>query len=223
MSEIALIVGAVCSACHGAGVQGAPRIGERKAWAPRFSKGIDALLRSAIHGHGGMPARGGKANLTDGEVRAAILYMFDPAGATAAPKRAPAPAAPREDSGHRRAGGIDIYLGMVRAEALLAFPEESAERRMHGGVPREPGNYHVNVSLADERTHAPITGARVEVRFTQAGMPAATAALEPIAIGAASYGSYVRLRPRGAYTLTVRVRLPGSQRSIAATFERRLE
>ncbi|MBI1942813.1 MAG: cytochrome c5 family protein [Betaproteobacteria bacterium] len=217
------VAGTVCSACHGPGVQGAPRIGEREAWAPRFSRGIDGLVRSAIHGHGGMPARGGQANLTDGELRAAILYMFDPAGADAAPGHAAAAAAPRADPGHRAAGGMDIYLGMVRAEALLAYPRESVERTMHGGVPSGPGYYHVNVSLADERTHAPITGARVSVRFEQPGAPAAAATLEPIPLGAASYGNYVRLRPGAAYKVVVSVGRPGSGRPVAARFERRLD
>lgn len=219
------VVGTVCSACHGPGVQGAPRIGAQKAWAPRVSKGIDNLVRSAIHGHGGMPARGGQANLTDGELRAAILYMFDPAGASAGAGRAPAPGATaaRADPGHRAAGGMDIYLGMVRAEALLAYPEESIERTMHGGVPNGPGYYHVNVSLADERTHAPVTDARIAVRFEQAGVPAVAATLEPIPIGAASYGSYVRLRPGTAYVVTVSVGRPGSGRPVAARFERRFD
>lgn len=219
------VVGAVCSACHGAGVQGAPRIGAQKAWAPRVSKGIDNLVRSAIHGHGGMPARGGQANLTDGELRAAILYMFDPEGASAGAGRAPVPgaAATRADPGHRTAGGMDIYLGTVPAEALLAYPQESIERTMHGGVPWGPGFYHVNVSLADERTHAPITGARVAVRFEQAGGPAVAATLEPVPIGAASYGSYVRLRPGTPYVVTVSVGRPGSGRAVAAKFERRFD
>ena len=41
-------------------------------------QGLDTLVRSAINGHGGMPARGGLANLTDSELRSAIVYMFNP-------------------------------------------------------------------------------------------------------------------------------------------------
>lgn len=69
-----------CSKCHETGKGGAPRIGDRAAWIPRLKHGIDPVVRSAINGHGGMPPRGGKANLTDAEVRAAILYMFNPKG-----------------------------------------------------------------------------------------------------------------------------------------------
>ena len=67
-----------CIKCHGTGVNGAPKVGDKAAWTPRLKNGVDATVRSAIHGHGNMPARGGMADLTDPEVRAAILYMFNP-------------------------------------------------------------------------------------------------------------------------------------------------
>lgn len=74
------IVQIQCSKCHETGVGGAPRIGDRAAWIPRGTHGMDALVRSAINGHGGMPARGGMADLTDGEVREAVIYMFNQRG-----------------------------------------------------------------------------------------------------------------------------------------------
>ena len=76
------IVKAQCIKCHQAGTGGAPRIGDRDAWIPRLKNGLDTTVRSAIKGHGGMPARGGLADATDLEVRNAIIYMFrgrDPA------------------------------------------------------------------------------------------------------------------------------------------------
>jgi cytochrome c5 len=72
------VVRARCVDCHEAGKGGAPRIGDRDAWIPRLSNGLDALVRSAINGHGQMPARGGMANLTDRELRSAIVYMYTP-------------------------------------------------------------------------------------------------------------------------------------------------
>jgi cytochrome c5 len=71
------IVKAQCSKCHQAGVGGAPKIGDRAAWIPRLKPGLDVVVRSAINGHGGMPARGGMASLTDAELRSAIVYMFN--------------------------------------------------------------------------------------------------------------------------------------------------
>ena len=67
-----------CAQCHETGKNGAPRIGDRAAWIPRLNTGLDNTVRSAINGHGGMPPRGGKANLSDAEIRAAIVYMFNP-------------------------------------------------------------------------------------------------------------------------------------------------
>jgi cytochrome c5 len=74
----AQVVKAQCHKCHQDGKGGAPKIGDREAWSKRLNQGIDRAVSSAIHGHGGMPPRGDKADLTDGEVRAAILYMFNP-------------------------------------------------------------------------------------------------------------------------------------------------
>ena len=71
------IVAEQCVKCHGTGVGGAPRIGDRAAWIKRGSLGLDSLVRSAINGHGGMPARGGMADLTDSEIRGAVIYMFN--------------------------------------------------------------------------------------------------------------------------------------------------
>ena len=72
------IVEARCSKCHATGEGGAPRIGDRAAWIPRLSNGFERTVRSAINGHGGMPARGGLPDLTDQEIRSAIVYMFNP-------------------------------------------------------------------------------------------------------------------------------------------------
>jgi len=71
------IVEAHCVKCHKTGVDGAPKIGDRAAWIPRGANGFDALVRSAINGHGGMPPRGGAAGYTDTELREAVVYMFN--------------------------------------------------------------------------------------------------------------------------------------------------
>jgi cytochrome c5 len=70
------IVKAQCIKCHEAGKGGAPKIGDRDAWIPRLKNGLDNTVRSAINGHGGMPARGGMADLTDAEMRSAVIYLF---------------------------------------------------------------------------------------------------------------------------------------------------
>ena len=86
------VVAAACGGCHETGAGGAPRVGDWAAWKPRVERGLNALYESAISGHGGMPARGGMAKLTDAEIRRAIEYMFK-AGQQAAPAAAAAPVA----------------------------------------------------------------------------------------------------------------------------------
>ncbi len=87
-----------CSACHGTGVIGAPKFGDAAQWGPRAAKGIDALVKSAIAGTPkGMPPKGGRADLSDAQVRGVVEYMLASAGlgkaAPAAAAKATAPAA----------------------------------------------------------------------------------------------------------------------------------
>jgi cytochrome c5 len=102
-----------CAKCHQDGLNGAPRIGDRAAWAPRLAKGLPAVVKTALHGHGGMPARGGLAQATDAEIQGAIVYMFN-YGVPEPPPPAPAAVA---DPYHQVIDGIEVYLGIVRAGA----------------------------------------------------------------------------------------------------------
>ena len=65
-----------CVLCHGAGLAGAPKFGDKAAWAPYVATGIDTMLKVAISGKGAMPPRGA-STATDDELRAAIQYMVD--------------------------------------------------------------------------------------------------------------------------------------------------
>ena len=64
-----------CTACHAAGVAGAPKMGDKAAWAPRLKTGMNTLYASALKGKGAMPAKGGNAALADAEVKAAVDYV----------------------------------------------------------------------------------------------------------------------------------------------------
>ena len=64
-----------CTACHAAGIAGAPKSGDKTAWAPRIGLGVNALTASVIKGKGIMPARGGSAG-SDPEIKAAVEYML---------------------------------------------------------------------------------------------------------------------------------------------------
>ena len=68
----------ICSACHAAGVAGAPKFGDKAAWAPRVAMGIDALTASAIKGKGAMPPKGG-STASDADIKAVVTYMVSAA------------------------------------------------------------------------------------------------------------------------------------------------
>jgi cytochrome c5 len=77
------IAKATCFKCHETGEHGAPKLSDHAAWRQRASKGIDAVVQTAIRGHGKMPARRGLTDVTDAELKAVITYMFKTAGAEA--------------------------------------------------------------------------------------------------------------------------------------------
>jgi cytochrome c5 len=68
-----------CALCHGSGVAGAPKVGDKADWGPRIAQGKDTLYKHAIEGFTGakgmMPPRGGGSSLSDDEVKAAVDFM----------------------------------------------------------------------------------------------------------------------------------------------------
>ena len=74
---------ASCNVCHGAGIAGAPKLGDKANWAPRIAQGNDTLYTHALKGFQGkagmMPAKGGNAGLSDAAVKAAVDYMVSKA------------------------------------------------------------------------------------------------------------------------------------------------
>jgi cytochrome c5 len=64
-----------CTACHAAGIAGAPKFGDKAAWAPHIKGGVPHLYEIALQGKGAMPPKGGNAGLSEAEVKAAVDYM----------------------------------------------------------------------------------------------------------------------------------------------------
>ena len=75
------IANATCHKCHATGDQGAPKLIDTAAWTQRAAKGLDAVTRTVIRGHGKMPARGGLADLTDDELKKVIAVLLKEVGA----------------------------------------------------------------------------------------------------------------------------------------------
>lgn len=76
----AAIYEANCVACHGAGVAGAPKLGDKAGWSARLDKGYDTLYASALNGIGAMPAKGGSADLSEADLANAVAYMIKESG-----------------------------------------------------------------------------------------------------------------------------------------------
>lgn len=73
------IVTQVCAACHAAGLMQSPKLGNAGDWAPRIEKGIETLYTNALQGFNLMPAKGGRADLSDDDIKAAVDYMLQQA------------------------------------------------------------------------------------------------------------------------------------------------
>jgi cytochrome c5 len=69
----------VCSACHGQGIAGAPKAGDKAAWGPRIAEGKAVLYQHALNGFQGktgvMPPKGGRTDLPDDLVKQAVDHM----------------------------------------------------------------------------------------------------------------------------------------------------
>ena len=204
------VVQRACANCHKDGANGAPRIGDREAWVPRLTKGIDALLRSAVHGHGPMPARGGVANLSDVELMGAIVYMFN-YGVAVPTAAAPRPAV-GADPYHKVADGADVYLGVMPAKAIPAGQRP-------GKAPSGKAVYHINISLFDTKTHMPITDAKVTVKVADP-LGGESRTLDVIAANnTVSYGGYFRMPNKNPYTITAQFQRPGVPTVAQAQFD----
>ena len=101
-----------CSVCHAAGVAGAPKIGDKAAWAPRLAQGIDALVATVIKGKGAMPPRGG-STANDAEIKAVVDLDGRPGQVAGRP---------RHESSRPRAGFFLPALGRTAVRAGLLHP-----------------------------------------------------------------------------------------------------
>jgi len=209
------IVRTQCATCHSSGRDGAPKIGDQAAWIPRLKRGLDPLVASAVHGHGAMPSRGGLPDLSDAEIRGAIVYMFN---GGVPPVASSEPATTATDPHHRVVSGTDIYLGLMRAESMRAA-YDNARSTDKPNIPAGKGYYHVNISLADSKSHVPVTDAEVKVQVSD-GMTSETHTLGLLAASnTVSYGGFYRFSGGTAYNITAQIRRPGVPGTIEAKFD----
>jgi cytochrome c5 len=203
------IVGAQCAKCHQTGVGGAPKIGDRPAWIARVKPGLDTLVRSAISGHGGMPARGGLADLTDAELRSAVVYMLN-AGTGAA-----------SGQDYRVVEGTTVYFGVVPADVIRSHPNDYPAS-VYGSAPMLPDHYYVTIAAFDARSGQRITDAIVKARISGAAGAGSEKTLQAITIAnAVSYGNYFPIAGGGPYKVSVHINRPGVPGVVQAQFQYR--
>lgn len=108
-----------CSACHAAGVAGAPKLGDASAWSARLKAGTAAMVASALKGKGTMPAKGGNASLADADVQAAVDFMV-------AQARGGAPAAAASASSRTAPGSAPASAAAALVAAAAPAPSAAA-------------------------------------------------------------------------------------------------
>jgi cytochrome c5 len=124
---------AQCTACHAAGVAGAPKSGDADAWAPRIKTGYEALLASALKGKGAMGAQGG-GDFSEFEIGRAVVYLANRAGAKFAEPVAPGGAASAPE-GAAGASAPQAAAGASAPQAMAAAePADAASVKVEGGV-----------------------------------------------------------------------------------------
>ena len=212
------IVDSVCAECHATGKDNAPKIGDKAAWVPRLRQGVDGAVLSAIKGHGNMPSRGGMSQLTDPEMRRAVIYMFNPVDiATGAPARTPAEP---QTANHKTVAGLELYLGVVAADAVRRQMAGDPQQLAKAAVPKGSDYYHVSVSLLDGKTRAEVTNAEVEATVKDPVMGGQTHKLDLTVVnGAISYGHYFRVAGTTPYRVSLHIRRPDTGQVIDTDFE----
>ncbi len=141
------VFAAVCTACHTSGAAGAPKIGDNAAWAPFIKAGYDEMLKVALHGKGGMPAKGGNPALSDYEVARAVVYMANKSGASLEE-----PAAPAEEGAKKEGEAAAAPAAQAAAPAAAAPAAPAAPAAAEPAAPA-PAQEAAAVNPAGEKLY----------------------------------------------------------------------
>ena len=128
----------VCAGCHATGIIGAPKPGDAEAWKPRLAKGMDAVLRNAVNGTPrGMPPKGGRADLSEAQIRSAIDFMI--AGVAGAPAAARVDSAKAAPTPAAKVDTRPAPTPVARAEPRPAAPADAAGATAAAAAPSATG------------------------------------------------------------------------------------
>ena len=115
----------VCMACHATGAAGAPKVGAKDQWEPRFAQGLDTLVKNAVNGIRGMPAKGGNPALTETNLKEAIVYMLGETGIKTDSAPAPVADAPAAAPADAPAAAPADAPAAAPADAPAAAPADA--------------------------------------------------------------------------------------------------
>jgi hypothetical protein len=117
-------------------------------------------------------------------------------------------------------GGVTVYLGVVPAEIVKDPPPHSAEKPMHGRVPRGAHEYHVVAAVFDSASGSRVSDATVTAQVSGLGLSGGKKKLEPMQIaGTTTYGSFFSLPGRDLYSVKITVKRPGGTRPTTVDFK----
>ena len=118
----------VCAACHATGTLGAPRVGDKAQWEPRFAQGLDTLVTHATNGIRAMPAKGGDPSLTEANLKDAIVYMLGETGIKAEATPAAEAATPAAEAAAPAAEATAPAAEAAPAEAPSTGPASASTK-----------------------------------------------------------------------------------------------
>lgn len=125
-----------------------------------------------------------------------------------------------QNGGSKTNGGLTVYLGVVPAEIVKGPSPHSAEKPMHGRVPRGAHEYHVVAAVFDAATNARVSDAAVTAQVSGLGLSGGSKKLEPMEIaGTTTYGAFFDLPGRDLYTVKLTVERTGTVRPAIFQFK----
>ena len=119
-----------------------------------------------------------------------------------------------------RAGGLEIFYGVIPAEILLGHPGSHEERKMHGGTPKGRGQYPLIVSVFEGNNQKRLENSTVTARVGEIGLSVQEKRLEPMQFGGTvTYGNYFRMAAPGPYRIELEIRRESAPKPVKSTFE----
>jgi cytochrome c5 len=167
-----------CTACHAAGVAGAPKLGDQGAWAPLIAKGYDDMVAKAISGVGAMPPKGGNASLSDFEIARAVVYMANQSGASFDEPKEPAGDEAAAEEAQPAAPAATPAAPAAPAPEQQTAPEQQAASADTAAAPIDPAGEKLYNSIcfachATGVANAPKLGDKAAwEKYTETGLDA---------------------------------------------------